>query len=461
MSTSSNRAPGQGVASGYGLILSLVRLLLALFYRRIEVVGSECIPAVGPLIVAANHHNSVVDAMLLLAFVPRRLHTLANAPLFRHPLIGPFLRLLGALPVHRRQEAGDDPSRNAALFGATTAVLQAGGAILIFPEGRTQPEPVLLELRTGAARMLLAVGQGPGGSPPVTLLPIGLVFQEPGTFRAGRALLLVGKPIPTSDCLADAQTAPEQAARTLTDRLAQALRQQIVEANDRQTLRLLGVAEELWREESGVLPPAETERVAWLRRAMQAYVSLLEREPSQVAAFRLELEAFAAELDRVGLTSTQLSRGYTAGLVARFALREGFSLLVGAPLALCGIALHVLPYQLTGAIVRRLHRTDEEEATDKIAAGLLLYPLAWAVEAGAVFWLAGGWALALFVAALFPTGFFALAWQERLDRVGREARAFVRFLMDRDRLSRLRESRKRLAKDLVALARLAPEVWPQ
>ena len=29
-----------------------------------------------------------------------------------------------------------------------------------------------------------------------------------------------------------------------------------------------------------------------------------------------------------------------------------------------------------------------------------------------------------------------------------------------DRLSRLRECRKRLAKDLVALARLAPEVWP-
>src|SRR5262245_20120788 len=114
----------------YRLIRSLARALLAIFYRRIEVVGGDRIPADGPLIVAANHHNSTVDAMLLVAVAERRLRTLANAPLFKHPLIGPPLRLLGALPVHRRQEAGNDPARNTELFAATTATLRAGGAIL-------------------------------------------------------------------------------------------------------------------------------------------------------------------------------------------------------------------------------------------------------------------------------------------------------------------------------------------
>ena len=134
--------------------------MLSLFYRRIEVVGAEHIPRSGPLIVAANHHNSVVDAMLVLAVFPRRLRTLAKRPLFHHPLIGPFLRLVGALPVHRRQKSGNNPTRNAALFAATTATLRAGGAVLVFPEGRTQPEPVLLALRTGTARMLLAADNG-------------------------------------------------------------------------------------------------------------------------------------------------------------------------------------------------------------------------------------------------------------------------------------------------------------
>lgn len=443
---------------GYALVRSLVRFLLALFYRRIEVVGAEHIPPAGPLIVAANHHNSVVDAMLLVAVIPRRLRTLANAPLFQNPLIGPLLRLLGALPVHRRQEAGDDPTRNAALFAATTATLKAGGAILIFPEGRTQPEPVLLALRTGTARMLLAAEDA---SAHVTLLPVGLVFQEPGTFRAGRALVLIGTPLPTGDCLALDHAASEQAVRTLTDRLADALRGHIVEADDRQTLRLLGVAEELWREQTGAAPRDESARIAWLQRAMGTYRDLARREPARVAAFREQLEAFTQDLERAGVAAAQLSRSYPPGVVASFAVREGLSLLLGAPLALGGIAAHVVPYQLTAAVVRRLRRTDEEEATDKIAAGLVLYPLAWAAEGWGVLRLGGAWALAVFLAALFPTGFFALAWRERLGRVGREVGAFVRFLRDPDLPRRLRERRKALGTDLAALARLAPEALPE
>jgi 1-acyl-sn-glycerol-3-phosphate acyltransferase len=188
---------------GFSLVRALIRLLLAVFYRRIEVVGAERVPARGGLIVAANHHNSVVDAMLLLAVVPRRLRTLANAPLFRHPLIGPFLRLLGALPVHRRKEAGDDPRKNEGLFEQTTRTLAEGGGIVIFPEGRTQPEPVLLELRTGTARMLLAAQPAE-----VTLLPAGLVFQKPGIFREGHALVLFGEAVPTRECREQAHRAP-------------------------------------------------------------------------------------------------------------------------------------------------------------------------------------------------------------------------------------------------------------
>src|SRR4030095_16875680 len=56
---------------GYRMVRALIRLLLWLFYRRIDVVGRERIPDRGGVIVAANHHNSVVGAMLIIANVPR------------------------------------------------------------------------------------------------------------------------------------------------------------------------------------------------------------------------------------------------------------------------------------------------------------------------------------------------------------------------------------------------------
>jgi glycerol-3-phosphate O-acyltransferase/dihydroxyacetone phosphate acyltransferase len=436
---------------GYTLVRALTRFLLRLFYARIETLGTGHVPSTGPLILAANHHNSIVDAMLVLAVLDRPVRILANAPLFRHPLIGPFLRLIGALPVHRRQEAGSDadPDRNAALFDATTAALHAGGAILIFPEGRTQPEPVLLELRTGAARMLLAAEKGASGNPPVTLLPVGLVFDRPGTFREGRALVFIGSPIATSDTVEDGSA---RAARVLTERLTAALRAQIIEADDRRTLRLLHLVEELWREGSGAPAPDAAARVARLQMAMRVYRDLLEEKLEPVAEFRAELEKFDAECEGAGLTAQHLSRSYSAGSVLRFVLREGFALLVGAPLALCGLLLHGIPYQLTALAVKLVPHTDEEEATDKIAAGLLLYPLAWLSEAWAAFALGGRWALLGFLAALLPTGFFALSWRERFENVRREARAFARFLGDRDLPRRLRERRAELALDIAALA---------
>jgi 1-acyl-sn-glycerol-3-phosphate acyltransferase len=439
---------------GYRLVRALARALLELFYRRIDVVGAERLPETGPLIVAANHHNSVVDAMLLVAVSPRRLRTLANAPLFRHPFVGPFLRLIGALPVQRRQEAGDDPAKNAALFAATTETLRQGGAILIFPEGRTQPEPVLLELRTGAARMLLAA-EAAGGAPPVTLLPVGLVYHEPGTFRDGRALVSIGAPVRTDDAVSLARTEPERAARQLTERLREGLKAEIVEADDRATLRLVGLAEELWQLEH---PQAhardEKARVLWLQAAMSRYQSLLQEDPARIHAFRQQLEEYDQEQRRAGLVPAAPRRRYPT---AAAAIKEGMLLLLGAPLALAGMAAHAIPYQLTELVVRKLDRTAEEEATDKIAAGFVLYPLAWAVEALVIWKLAGGWAAAAFLAALLPTGFFALAWRERLARLQAEARAFVAFMKDEDLPRRLGERQRRLVTELQELAGLTTE----
>ena len=443
--------------AGYVFVRGLTRLLLRLFYARTEVVGTENVPAFGPLIVAANHHNSIVDAMLLLATMPRPIRVLANAPLFRHPLIGPFLRMIGGLPVHRRKEAGDDPAKNADLFAATTAALNAGGAIAIFPEGRTQPEPALQELRTGTARMLLAAESGARSAVRVTLLPVGLVFDEPGAFRTGRAFVLIGPPVETADCLEPGLAASGTPARILTDRLADALRGQIVEADDRQTLRLLKLVEELSRDDHAASPTTDAARVAWLQDAMRAYRALRQLAPDRVAAFRAQLEAFDAETEKAGLAAERLSRNYSPGLVARFGVEEGLSLLLGIPLAAIGIVLHVVPYQLTALAVRLIPHTDEEEATDKIAAGLVLYPIAWLAEAAVAYAVGGRLALVVFLVALLPTGFFALAWHARLERVARETRAFVTFLRNRELPARLRQRRRELAGELEELVRLAPQ----
>ena len=193
----------------YRVVRALARFIAGLFYRDLGVIGGERFPPSGPVIVAANHQNALVDPMLMVAALPRALRPLAKAPLFKHPLIRPFLSAVGALPVHRAKESSGDPTRNDAMFQAAADALQRGEALLIFPEGVGHFEPMLQPLRTGAARMLL--GAEAQGAPPVTLLPVGLVFRKPGRFRAGAGAVLVGEAIEARDCVALFATQPEAA----------------------------------------------------------------------------------------------------------------------------------------------------------------------------------------------------------------------------------------------------------
>src|SRR5262252_593316 len=353
----------------YRAVRALSRFLLWLFYRRIDVVGRERIPERGGVIIAANHHNSLVDAMLILVTVPRPVTVLAKAPLFRHPLIGPWLRMMGAVPVHRRAEAGDDPRRNDEMFAAAIEALRAGGAILIFPEGTTQPQPILMPLRTGAARLALGAERAMAGEGHAPILPVGMVFHDPGTFRSASVQITIGSPLPTADLVAAHHDRPEEAVRAITARLTQAIGVRIVEAQDQYTLDLLAVLERAWREEAarrGEPRPSIDEpeqSLVWKQQVMRAARYLSDRESHRVAELRHRIERYRSHLDEVGITSTQLGQPYTAGLVVSYVLTNVLWLALALPVACWGIVSHAAPYWLTEQIVRRLNLTSEEEAT--------------------------------------------------------------------------------------------------
>jgi glycerol-3-phosphate O-acyltransferase/dihydroxyacetone phosphate acyltransferase len=437
---------------GYRLVRAVAALLLWLFYRRVELSHAERIPRRGPIVIAANHHNALVDAMLIVTAVPRRIIPLAKAPLFHHPLIGPFLKLVGAVRVHRRVD-GADPRENAAMFTAAVGALRDGGALLIFPEGTSQPRPTLMPLRTGAARILLsAVADGVAAA----LVPVGLVFDEPGTFRAATALVSVGLPVAANDAVEHYAAAPEAAVRALTERLADAIRAQIVEAEDHHTLELLGTLERAWRHERGELGRVDAAvSLAWRRDVMRTARALAERAPGRVAAFRRHLERYAERLRESGLSDGQLGQRYTVRVVTRYTLSNALNLAVMLPLALAGMLAHAVPYVLTDLVARRLVDTAEEEATDKMAAGLVLYPLCWIVEGWLTWRWGGARLLTVFALLLLPSGLVALAWRERLDRVRRQARAFGRFLVDRGAGQGLLAERRALVEEAEALGALS------
>ena len=166
----------------YDFAKAVVRSVVRLVWRA-RVRGAENVPAAGPLIVACNH-LSYLDPPAMGCFCPRRISYMAKKELFEIPLLGTMIRALGAYAVDRRGSA-------AAAIKRSLQVLQAGGAVGIFPEG-TRNRSGGVEPQTGVA-LLASLAGAPvvpasirGSDRALRLGRIDVAFGEPLELPAGR-----------------------------------------------------------------------------------------------------------------------------------------------------------------------------------------------------------------------------------------------------------------------------------
>ena len=436
-------------------LLALDRLVLGLFFRRIEVEGAERVSADGPLLIVANHVNGLLDPMLVLGCLPRIPRFLAKSTLWEIPLLRPFLALARPIPVHRPTDPGADPARNAEAFAAAREVLAAGGAVALFPEGRSHDEPALAPLKTGAARIVLeAVAARPGLA--VDVLPVGLVFDAKERFRS-RALVEVGDPFALT--AADGPPADPEAVRAATARIEAGLQTVTVNYASWQEARLVARAAQVWARPALDVPRHGrlATRAAVQRAFAAGYRDLAARHPDRAARVAARVQEYDRLLAAAGLRDEQVASAYALPPVARFLRRTLSTVLLRFPLALLGTALNALPYQVVSLVVHRV-RTLDQKATWKVFGALVLYPLTWVAEAVAAgLWIGGvpGLAAGAAVLVLAPVaGAVALPFHDRGSRLLAETRAFL-LLRTRGRFAdRLRAERAELREEVAELVEL-------
>lgn len=383
------------VSRAYRGFRGFARMLLRAYYPDLVVEGAERVPD-GPLLVCANHPNSLVDPVLVSVFLPRKIHWLAKHVLFANPALGRTLEAAGAIPVKRRHEGGDRQSTDETLRAAADALV-AGRAIGIFPEGKSHDDERLAPLKTGAGRMAVMAARdlAAGGDPrSVHVLPVVLHFTSKAMFRTG-ALVTIGEPIPVT-----ATDSPE----SVMDRLRDGMTGLMAHVEDESQEALLRNVRVLLRRRAALDPAHSDPRE--LRALDVAAARAIRRfsleEPERIAEFSARLSAYVDALDRQGLSLHALEE-------PREPPQRTWLALGLLPLALWGALHSGLPYWLSRRwTLRQARKSDRTTvAMYGLLFGMVIFPLAWLLEAGAIAWLAGGLAAGIFLVTAPATGLVA------------------------------------------------------
>jgi len=188
-------------------VLNAVRPFIHLgarLYWRIRLEGTQHIPADGPLIIAPNH-VTYADPVLICIPIPFAVHFMAWDALFRVPGFAWLIRRLRAFPV--QIESADPRSTREAV-----RLLQAGSAVMIFPEAGRTPDGRLQRFRPGAFRLACSLK--------VPVLPVTILGGHdswpPGRIlpRPGRLSIIYHPVVPPPD-----EPDPRVAARILAQQV--------------------------------------------------------------------------------------------------------------------------------------------------------------------------------------------------------------------------------------------------
>lgn len=146
------------------------------FYcRKIIINNKAMLNEAGPLLIASNHPNSFLDAIIVGTLFKSPVYSLARGDAFAGKFITKILTSFNMLPVYRVSEGVENLEHNYITFQACQKLFEENKIVLIFSEGRCINEWHLRPLKKGTARLAFNAWEK---NIPLKVLPLGINYSS-------------------------------------------------------------------------------------------------------------------------------------------------------------------------------------------------------------------------------------------------------------------------------------------
>lgn len=181
---------------GYTALRPYVDTCTRASYRKFKIEGS--LPDNGAVLIAPNHTNTLMDALVVLRSRHRATVFGARADIFEQKTVANILRFLRILPMVRRRDGIRNVLRNYEVFEEVDDVLEHNVPFCMFAEGRHRPMHSLLPIGKGIARIAFASA----AERPTVIIPTGIDYSDFFHYR-GDVVLRFGEPLDVNAYLAE------------------------------------------------------------------------------------------------------------------------------------------------------------------------------------------------------------------------------------------------------------------
>lgn len=219
------------------------RLALSFYCRKLIINKKELLQCDGPLLIAANHPNSFLDAVIVASIFRKPVYSLARGDAFVNNFYKRLLFSLKMLPVYRISEGAENLENNYTTFSDCIDIFKKKGIVLIFSEGLCKNEWHLRPLKKGTARLAISAWQQ---GIPLKVLPLGINYSSFKNFGKN-VILNFGELISNPDSYRDEKKFPD--GKSVIDfniKLKQQLQNLVIEAaaNDKERIKQIFFAQQ-------------------------------------------------------------------------------------------------------------------------------------------------------------------------------------------------------------------------
>jgi len=367
----------------YLFLKRIVKWSFFFFFRQKVVGGLENIPKNGPLIIAINHPNTLIDPLLVGSQIKRRVGFLANASIFINGAVRAFFNYFWVIPVYRKKDVKEgEVQDNESNFRKCYDFFDREGALLIFPEGTSVNELKLRDIKTGTARIALAYEALNDFKGDLRIVTVAISYSDSLQFRS-MVSMIINPSFEVKDYRSEWEQDENLAVRSLTARIKKDLEGQITLTDDKEQEKVVINAQQFYL--AYIDPDASRfynvqASFDYRRKIAHSIRAIQLRDENFYLELRMKLEDYFTSLASLKLTIGFFKDSFLSKRSPFLILSYVSQLILLFPFYIFGLIFNFIPYRIPLLLFKAIKPDIEYRATIMLMAGMIVFPLYYALS---------------------------------------------------------------------------------